>query len=164
MFSATRRKLPYVYRMILFAHDGTEFAEAAKPHLIGLATATGAEVVLLRAVNTPVTSETGASPGSEPGSPVGGIAYNERVEQMRDELIAAGVAQVRISMVEGAPAAAILAAAADLGCDLVVMATHGRSGIERALLGSVADQVVRHARGFAVLLVRPDEDADPSAD
>ena len=56
------------------------------------------------------------------------------------------------------------ATAADLGCDLVVMATHGRSGIERALLGSVADQVVRHARGFAVLLVRPEEDAEPSAD
>ena len=150
-----------MYRMILFAHDGTEFAEAAKPHLIGLATATGAEVVLLRAVSTPVTSVAGGL-GVEPGSPVGGIAYNERVEAMRDELIAAGVKQVRTELVEGAPAAAILAAASELGCDLVVMATHGRSGIERALLGSVADQVVRHARGFAVLLVRQEEDAGRS--
>lgn len=153
-----------MYRMILFAHDGTEFAEAAKPHLIGLATATGAEVVLLRAVDTPVTSVTGAAPGGEPGAPVAGVAYNDRVEQMREELIEAGVAQVRTTMVEGAPAAAILATAADLNCDLVVMATHGRSGIERALLGSVADQVVRHARGFAVLLVRPDEESESSAD
>jgi len=150
--------------MILFAHDGTEFAEAAKPHLIGLATATGAEVVLLRAVDTPVTSTTGAAPGAEAGAPVVGVAYNDRVEQMREELIEAGVAQVRTTLVEGAPAAAILATASDLNCDLVVMATHGRSGIERALLGSVADQVVRHARGFAVLLVRPDEEAGPGAD
>ena len=150
-----------MYRMILFAHDGTEFAEAAKPHLIGLATATGAEVVLLRAVTSSVTAATGVAPGA---APVAGVAYNDRVEQMRDELIAAGVARVRTTMVEGAPAAAILATASELSCDLVVMATHGRSGIERALLGSVADQVVRHARGFAVLLVRPDEDAGPSAD
>ena len=153
-----------MYRMILFAHDGTEFAEAAKPHLIGLATATGAEVVLLRAVTSPVTAVTGVAPGAEPGSPVGGVAYNDRVERMREELVEAGVARVRTTMVEGAPAAAILATANELNCDLVVMATHGRSGIERALLGSVADQVVRHARGFAVLLVRPDEDAGPSAD
>jgi nucleotide-binding universal stress UspA family protein len=150
--------------MILFAHDGTEFAEAAKPHLIGLATATGAEVVLMRAVDTPVTATTGAVPGGEAGEPVAAVVYNDRVEQMREELIDAGVAQVRTTLVEGAPAAAILATASDLNCDLVVMATHGRSGIERALLGSVADQVVRHARGFAVLLVRPDEDSVSTAD
>ena len=96
-----------MYRMILFAHDGTEFAEAAKPHLIGLATATGAEVVLMRAVDTPVTATTGAVPGGEAGEPVAAVVYNDRVEQLRTELIDAGVAQVRTTHVEGAPAAAI---------------------------------------------------------
>jgi nucleotide-binding universal stress UspA family protein len=40
------------------------------------------------------------------------------------------------------------------GCDLVVIATHGRSGLRRVVLGSVADHVVRHAHGAAVLIVR----------
>ena len=51
----------------------------------------------------------------------------------------------------------IVAAANKLGCDLIVMATHGRSGLGRVLLGSVADHVVRNATNQAVLLVRAKE-------
>src|SRR6478609_1966529 len=48
---------------------------------------------------------------------------------------------VEVRQEEGEPAERILAAAAD--ADLIVMATHGRGGFERAVLGSVADRVVR---------------------
>ncbi|HUF36327.1 MAG TPA: universal stress protein [Gemmatimonadales bacterium] len=51
----------------------------------------------------------------------------------------------------------------ELGADLVVMATHGRGALGRALLGSVADHVVRAAR-VPVLLVRPPDDESPPPD
>lgn len=48
---------------------------------------------------------------------------------------------------------------AELGCDAVVMATHGRTGLRRALLGSVADHVVSHLVGTPVVVVRPADHA-----
>ena len=62
--------------------------------------------------------------------------------------------KVSIEVAEGVPGDAVVEAAQRLGCDLVIMATHGRSGLGRAVLGSVADHVVRHVHS-AVLLVRP---------
>ena len=59
-------------------------------------------------------------------------------------------AEVRI----GSPAAEIIAAAADLHADLVCVSTHGRGGLARVLLGSVAEHVVREAP-CPVLTVRP---------
>lgn len=59
-------------------------------------------------------------------------------------------------------AAAILRYAADLPADLIVMGTHGRSGVARARLGSIAEAVVRHAR-CPVLTVRPDASGGASA-
>jgi nucleotide-binding universal stress UspA family protein len=46
---------------------------------------------------------------------------------------------------EGFPAGTILQVAADNGCDMIVMGTHGRSGVGRLLMGSVAEQVIRKA-------------------
>jgi nucleotide-binding universal stress UspA family protein len=48
-------------------------------------------------------------------------------------------------LAEGDPAAEILRAAADTRCDLIVLGTHGRTGLTRLLMGSVAEQVVRKA-------------------
>jgi nucleotide-binding universal stress UspA family protein len=47
---------------------------------------------------------------------------------------------------EGSPRQEILSQAADLGVDLIVMGTHGRTGLAHLLFGSVAEHVVRHAR------------------
>jgi nucleotide-binding universal stress UspA family protein len=46
---------------------------------------------------------------------------------------------------DGVPADEILKAARELHCDLIVLATHGRTGLERLLLGSTAEQVIRRA-------------------
>lgn len=61
----------------------------------------------------------------------------------------------RRQVVIGRPTRAILAAAASLGADLVVVGTHGRTGLPHALLGSVAEQVIR-AAPCPVLTVRTD--------
>ncbi len=55
--------------------------------------------------------------------------------------------------VDGSPAREIVDYATDQGCDLIVMGTHGRSGVDRLLLGSVAERVVRRSP-VPVLTVR----------
>lgn len=66
---------------------------------------------------------------------------NVTVDALRD----AGIARVEVRVVEGVPEDAIVAAAEGDQADLVVMGTHGQGGIGRAVLGSVADHVARHA-------------------
>ncbi len=60
-----------------------------------------------------------------------------------------------ISIVRGEPAGAILRAVEDLGADLIVMATHGHTGLNRLLLGSVTERVVRESP-VPVLTIRPE--------
>jgi universal stress protein A len=62
-------------------------------------------------------------------------------------------------VVEGAPTRAIQSAIEEHSASLVVMGTHGRTGVSRLLLGSVAEKVVRTA-SCAVLVVKPAPDAD----
>jgi len=56
----------------------------------------------------------------------------------------------------GDPAIGIIAVAKELKIDLIILSTHGRTGLERVLLGSTAEKVVRHA-GCPVLIVREHE-------
>lgn len=62
--------------------------------------------------------------------------------------------EIRYALTAGAPHRMILDAARKLGIDMIVMATHGRSGLPRLLLGSVAEKVVR-AAACPVLTIRP---------
>lgn len=63
---------------------------------------------------------------------------------------------VRTALVAGDPAAEILRYARDHGVDLLVLGTHGRTGLKRLVLGSVAERVVRQAP-CPVMVVRPKE-------
>ena len=66
-------------------------------------------------------------------------------------------------LVEGDPAEEILRLTEALRCDLIVMGTHGRTGLERFLTGSVAEEVLRKA-GCPVLVVKNPPRATPAAD
>jgi nucleotide-binding universal stress UspA family protein len=72
-------------------------------------------------------------------------AAEHHVEAIRAELQRAGVTDVECQIVSGPPGPAILDAARAARCDTIVLATHGRSGIARMLLGSVAEYIVRNA-------------------
>ncbi len=159
-----------MYQKILLTNDGSEVAAAAIPHAITVAKAAGAPVVLLQVIDSLVHIMTMMTPATIEPIPDGEItvdiaeeavagqrqAAEENLASLRAQLTAEGVTGATALVVEGQPGDAIVSTANEQGCDLIVMATHGRGGLGRVLLGSVADHVVRHAKQ-AVLLVRPDE-------
>jgi len=149
-----------MYQRVLVPLDGSEMAECAFPHMKAVATGCNVvEVVLLRVIG----------PLLLPGDYI--ISENDRIrleakhradaqsymERVAKELGESGL-NVRADIVEGEAAEGIVEYAEKRGIDLVVMATHGRSGIGRWALGSVADRVIRHSN-VPVLLVRASKDA-----
>jgi nucleotide-binding universal stress UspA family protein len=72
--------------------------------------------------------------------------YNEEaLVQLHDLVPASFTGSWQTHVATGDPADAIVQVAQDLGVDLIVMATHGRTGLQHVLLGSVAERVIRHA-------------------
>lgn len=76
------------------------------------------------------------------------------IEAQAEELTARGIQAESRLVVDSSPAAGILRAAEELDVDLIAMATHGRAGIARMLLGSVTDKVLRGAH-TPILVCRP---------
>jgi nucleotide-binding universal stress UspA family protein len=161
-----------LYSKVLLTLDGSDLSRQAIPHAIAIAQATDAEVTLLQTIDSEAQMLS-QSPGItiEP-VPMGRItadtardavaaqrqAAEANLDAARAELAGAGVESVVMEIREGEPSQTIVEAVEDLGIDLVVMATSGRSGFKRALLGSVADHVVRNTPTAAVLLIRPTEE------
>jgi nucleotide-binding universal stress UspA family protein len=84
-------------------------------------------------------------------------AYLKQIEEGLDRFQAIDpAAHVERRVVEGNPAAEILRAAEESNCDLIVMASHGRTGAKRIILGSVAEAVLRRSR-CPVLIVKMPE-------
>ncbi len=133
---------------ILIPLDGSPMAEAVLPHVLTLAQSAHTQLHLLRVAQCPVEfifcDPAIAPPLDDPEAYLIHIAAPLR---------RAGY-WVIVHLAWGRVADAILAYAEAIQADLIAMATHGRSGLSRWLLGSVADEVVRHAP-VPVLLVRP---------
>jgi nucleotide-binding universal stress UspA family protein len=85
-------------------------------------------------------------------------AVEQHLEEAAQQLRAAGIEKVSTVIGEGKPGVEIVKLATQEGCDVVVISTHGRTGLKRAMLGSVADYVVHNLEGPTVLLVRPTGD------
>jgi universal stress protein A len=80
-------------------------------------------------------------------------AYETRLGEAEKEVRDLGLSDVKTKLLQGAIAPEILEHARAQGCDLIVMGTHGRKGVSRFLLGSIAEHVLRTAP-CAVLVVR----------
>lgn len=161
-----------MYQKIMLTHDGSETASAAFSHAASIASALDAEVIVTQVVDSvqQVLSET--APTTIEPMPAGRIsaeiaeqsvaaqraAAQQNLAAVAQRLQEAGVTNVSTVVLEGSASHAICAAVVDLNIDLIVIATHGRSGIGRVLLGSVADYVIRHTPSAAVLVVRPESD------
>ena len=133
-------------KTLLVPLDGSELAARAVPFATALATRAGWSLLLLRAVDT----FRGQTDAAEPAEKQ---AAQEALDAVAASLEAVGVRAVT-RVVEGHAQAQILAAATDDDVRLVVMSTHGRSGVGRFVYGSVADTVLRHTP-VPVLVVPP---------
>jgi nucleotide-binding universal stress UspA family protein len=131
-----------MFKKILVRLDGSQAGEAVLPHATELARLHDAEVVLLRVEFAPDYAEEQAV--EEAGRYLTGVAASIRDARVR---VSAMVVPARDAAGEILPQAQLTAA------DLIAMATHGRSGVGRWMLGSVAEKVLR-AAVTPVLLVR----------
>jgi universal stress protein A len=127
-------------RRILVPFDFSEISAAAFELACSLAAGRPSEVLLAHVVPpSPTLDEAGVLWPEPPGYRQQMLAALRRVRPPDPAV------PVRYWLDGGEPASAILRLAAEKGCDLIVMGTHGRTGIFRLLLGSVAEHVLRKA-------------------
>jgi nucleotide-binding universal stress UspA family protein len=147
-----------MYQRILVATDGSTLSKKAVRNSIGLAAATGAELVALCVVpRYPVSYFEGVLTISADD-----VALTEKhwhdegqavVDGVREAAVAEGVKTKSIVAHSDLVAESIMATARKHKCDLVVMASHGRKGLKRILLGSETQQVLTHS-SLPVLVLR----------
>jgi len=151
--SMTLRMKP-AHTSFLVPLDGSAFAEAALPHASALARAFDGTISLLRVVEPPTSALTLAEASLLPPTSEASIQEAESyLAGMAERLRDSGFS-VQTAVREGWPADVIVHQSAMSEQGLIVMATHGRTGVARLLLGSVALQVVRRS-SLPVMLVRP---------
>lgn len=157
-----------MYKKILVPLDGSELSECSLAHVKTIALGCGVpEVILLRVVE-PLFNPDAASDALA-GKELIAQAEEENKAKAKDYMDALGERLgkegilTQVVLLEGKPADEIMGFADKHGVDLIIMSTHGRSGITRWLLGSVAERVVRHS-AVPVLTVSPAECRLSSAD
>jgi nucleotide-binding universal stress UspA family protein len=135
--------------------DFSEPSRVAMRVAAGLASKFGAELALLHAWTPPAYD-------LPEGGPLFTEEFTRKATARIDELLAAwkreaesvGAARVSTAIAHGVPFEEIVRFAADGRYDLIVMGTHGRTGLQHAIIGSVAERVVRVAK-CPVLTIRP---------
>lgn len=120
-----------MYQHILIPTDGSEFAERGVAHGLALAKSVGAKVSVINVVE-PIFAVTGDF-----------ASVLDRVAKAASD---AGVACETIQVENVPPHQAIIRAAEDKGCDVIVMSSHGLSGLSMILIGSVTNKVLTYAK------------------
>ncbi|MDQ2633528.1 MAG: universal stress protein [Pseudomonadota bacterium] len=147
-----------MYTHILISTDGSEFAQKGVDQGLSLAKALGSKVTVVTATDpfpTPVgTAGWVVTPKEIAGYQVSLKKASEKLlASVREQAEKIGVVADTLHVPDTRPATAILEAAGNAGCNLIVMASHGRRGVQRILLGSQAAEVVSNSR-VPVLIVR----------
>jgi nucleotide-binding universal stress UspA family protein len=148
---------PIELKTVFVPLDGSGLAEKILPHVVALAKKMKLEVHLVRVYGMPVDAYV-----------VGDGVYMQSLAQQREmiqretanylegkiqQLRAEGLAQVISTEIEGDPAAEIIDLACKTPNNVIAMSSHGRSGMGRWILGSVAEKVIHHSRD-PVLVIR----------
>jgi nucleotide-binding universal stress UspA family protein len=124
-----------VYRHILIPTDGSKLAHKAAVHALSLAKALGARTTVLTVEPEAVSVLHSFVHSANPAA----------LNAISDEAKVAGVQCETVRMTQKDPPEAIIAAATDEGCDLIVMGSHGQSGVVKMIVGSVTAKVVAQA-------------------
>jgi universal stress protein A len=142
-----------MFQRIVCATDFSDTAEAAWEVACGLAAVHRAELTLVHVFPDLPPSPDVAVPSVMEVWEEQRRWVSQELERRVADAVARGL-RSRAVLKMGPPAAGLVEAVNEVGGDLVVVGTHGRTGLERVLLGSVAEQVVR-AAPCAVLTVKP---------
>jgi nucleotide-binding universal stress UspA family protein len=138
---------------ILYATDFSSFSNLAYFHAVSLAQKHQASLTVMFVFQP----ERVSTPGSTGNTGADRAYWKDQLEQIRP--VDPGIA-VRHVLLEGDPAEQIVRHAREAGIDLIVMGTQGRTGMERLLLGSVAEKVLRDA-SCSVLVVKMPKRGEP---
>lgn len=141
-----------MYRNILIATDGSKLALRAVDHGAELAKKVGATVTILTV--TELWSALNMAEDTEHGvmNPV--EIYEATSEKLAEKILSAAEEKARSHGIECKtlhvrdrhPAEGIIATATERGCDLIVMATHGRRGLKRMMMGSQTAEVITYSK------------------
>lgn len=150
---------PGRYQKIVVPLDGSGWSQRAVPHAVDIARANKAELILLHVFRPPAAEFTDqlALAGQEGQIQQMREAMKQYLIGVRTELRNEDIS-VRTQVIEGLSVPAIICDYVnEEGVDLVVMSSHGRSGLARFLLGSVAGKVMEGVK-VPVLLIHPDKE------
>jgi len=157
-----------MYSKVLVPLDGSEVSERALPHAQSLADAFGARVYLLQVISLSHEYEAFRSVGEEnPTAVEYSLDLTRQITASRqtraEEYLKATAArleengtQVETSVRQGSTLENITHFVAENGIDLIVMSTHGRGELQRFLVGSVTDRVIRSSH-VPVLAIPPED-------
>jgi len=154
---------PPSFRSLLVPLDASRFAEQALPLAMAIARATGAKLrlVLVHQSPSPPADEATARLATSIDL-MTRKAEREYLRRIAGTMRGEAARQVVGVTLAGPVVPTLMKYIDEIGVDLVVMTTHGRSGIQRAWLGSVADQLVRSLE-IPLVLVRPNESENRAA-
>lgn len=148
-----------MYKNILFPHDGSELSDAAAEHCIALARSINAKLTVMHVVaHRNLVLDEGVSSKLVQKLETD---YENLAKRNAEALLAkltarakaSGVVSSSVVVVGDNPYKEIIDKARGLECDLIVMASHGRRGLQGLLLGSETVKVLTHSR-IPVLVVR----------
>jgi nucleotide-binding universal stress UspA family protein len=143
-----------MYKKILVPLDGSPLAEAALPHAEALAKSEHAEIVILRVPSAPVSEFLSRDPmlaemiHTDMEKESEEYVHNKVTELEKEHIKVTGITK------DGPVPDTILDVAEETHADMIAMSTHGRTGVSRWLMGSVADKVIHHAH-IPVMLIHP---------
>jgi nucleotide-binding universal stress UspA family protein len=135
-------------KKILYPTDFSSYSNQAYFHAISLAEKHNASLTVLFVYNPDHTT----TPGSQGDEVTDRRYWQGQLEQIRPVDLNIPVTHV---LLEGDPAGEIVRYGRDAGIDLIVMGTHGRTGVERLLMGSVAEKVLRDASSSVLVVKLP---------
>ena len=146
-----------MYKRILVATDGSKLSKMAVEHAINLADLTGAEVVALKVVpRYPQTYfEGGVALAATEISKIESQWQEEAMAVVNAVKSAGQKREIKVKAMTAKSdlvAEAIIAAAKRSKCDLIIMASHGRKGLKRLLLGSETTHVLTHSHTPVLVL------------
>lgn len=141
---------------VLIPTDDSDPARAAADHAVEVAASTGAALHVVHVVETSALGSA-ASAGAVLDSLE--AAGERAIETVIDRAEAADVSTVEAAVLSGSPYRAIVEYADDHEVDCIVLGTHGRTGLDRYLIGSVAERVVRLAGVPVIVVPTPDPEA-----